>query len=215
MRGAGLGARGPRKGRPAAAGSEPRVRAEGGRRARCRPASRRRSRPFPSGPRRSARPVPHDAASAANFFLPILSRLERNGKWRPRRGVSCPTRGGSGGAMTRWVPTKREEKYGVGEQRCRRASRPKPGLRRGGCAGSLLLPPRAADGPGRGASARAAARRAVSSAPRRPAPPQRPLQPRESGSGTRGGGVGMGADASLPRVSPPTPAPRDPCSGAP
>lgn len=162
------------RGAPATAGSGPRVRAEGGRRARGRPASRRRSRPFPSGPRRSARPVPHDAASAANFFLPILSRLERNGKWRPRRGVSCPTRGGSGGAMTRWVPTKREEKYGVGEQRRRRrASRPKPRLRRGGCAGRLLPPPRAAAGPGRGASARAraAAPLAMPSDPGRPAPP--------------------------------------------
>lgn len=107
-----------------AAGSE----REGGSAARGRPASCPRSRPFPSGPRRPARPVPHDTASAANFFLPILPRLARNGKWRPRRGVSCPTRGGDGpgGAMTRWVPTKREEKYGVGEQRADLAPGPAP-----------------------------------------------------------------------------------------
>lgn len=81
--------------RPGPRGGAARVGArEGGRSARGRPASRRRSRPFPSGPRRSARPVPHDTASAANFFLPILSRLERNGKWRPRRGVSWRSSGG-------------------------------------------------------------------------------------------------------------------------
>lgn len=157
-----------------------------------RPASRRRSRPFPSGPRRSARPVPHDTASAANFFLPILSRLERNGKWRPRRGVSCPSGGGGsrGGAMTRWVPTKREEKYGVGELRAPHSA---PGL-------PDLPAARAPEGRrGRaGRGGRADAREPVAAGPARVR--GAPSGARASGAGdTRG----RGRAVSLPGASPP------------
>ena len=169
---------------------------------RRRPASRWRSRPFPSGPRRPARPVPHDTASAANFFHPILPRPERDGKWRPRRGVSWRSggglgAGGAGGSMTRWVPTKREEKYGVGEH----LRAPRAGLRAaGGAPRSLLQAARAGTRSDRGARSPASpalplcpggpialpSAGTAHSAPGAHAVPELAPEPARAGPGTRG-----------------------------
>lgn len=170
--------------------------ARGGRRAaRGRPASRRRSRPFPSGPRRSARPVPHDAASATNFFLPIPPP-DGNGRWPPRRRVSCPSSGGGGGAMTRWVPTKREEKYGVGEQ-------PAGGARGAGRAGAGARG-RGRKGRPEGACAPPCPARARPVAGRCALGPWAAPSPRERGrAGPRTRGAGGGCCVTS-RGSPPT-----------
>lgn len=79
-----------------------------------------------------APPAPHDRSVACKLFsspCPGAAAIEA-GKWRLSSVAGAaasvpaspprlsPTAGGLGlpSAMTRWIPTKREEKYGVGER---------------------------------------------------------------------------------------------------
>lgn len=128
--------------------------------------------------------------------------------------------------MTRWVPTKREEKYGVGEH----LRAPRAGLgAAGGAPGSLL--PAARAGTRRDRGARSPASPALPPCPRGPAAlpsagtahsapgahavPALAPEPARAGPGTRGcvrvclGGGEHGGLCHVPRVSPPTPSSRD------